>query len=479
MARSTYDDFVIRDKLGSGSYGTVWKAIRKVDKQTYAMKEIDLNGMTRKEQEECIKETQVLASLDSEFIIKYYDSFLEKGKLFIVTEYASNGNLHDFVKRQKANLAEDLIWKLFFQMLLGLHHMHKRKILHRDFKTLNVFLDAQLNVKLGDLGVAKILTTQTNFAKTIVGTPYYLSPELCEDKPYNEKSDMWALGVVLYECCTQRHPFDGDNQGALILKILRGRYPPVSGYSKDLTEIIKACLTLDMRKRPDTERLLGQKAVRDKAAELGVALPPAPAAAKPVTVGAAGISGPDAGKPGALVAPRKTPSSLNAASVAAAGRPGAVPASRPRPSSAAEKETAAPARRVPSRAPSQAALQPKSPPAAAKPPAGAKAAEAAPADAFKMDDMQLALPEDLSDSERAAQIRKAIETQKAACIQMIGARAFDAVYMLVKMKSDSSGAEDMNALTDQILKIIPQSKIDAAAHVFRMLCLEGQLDHSS
>lgn len=58
----------------------------------------------------------------------------------------------------------------------------------------------------------QILSTNTNFAKTIVGTPYYLSPELCEDKPYNEKSDVWALGVVLYECCVQRHPFDADNQ---------------------------------------------------------------------------------------------------------------------------------------------------------------------------------------------------------------------------------------------------------------------------
>lgn len=100
------------------------------------------------------------------------------------------------------------------QILLGLNHMHSKKILHRDIKTLNVFLDDELSVKLGDMGVAKILSTNTNFAKTIVGTPYYLSPELCEDKPYNEKSDVWALGVVLYECCTQRHPFDADNQAS-------------------------------------------------------------------------------------------------------------------------------------------------------------------------------------------------------------------------------------------------------------------------
>lgn len=157
---------------------------------------------------------QVLSCLDSSYIIKYYDSFLEHGKLFIITEYASRGNLHDFIKRQRTKLPEDLIWKLLIQMLSGLNHMHTKKILHRDFKTLNVFLDDDNNVKMGDMGVARILSTHTNFARTIVGTPYYLSPELCEDKPYNAKSDVWALGVALYECCTQKHPFDADNQAS-------------------------------------------------------------------------------------------------------------------------------------------------------------------------------------------------------------------------------------------------------------------------
>lgn len=273
MARSTYEDFIIKEKIGSGSYGVVFKVVRKVDRVTYAMKEIDLAGMSRKEQEECIRETRVLSSLECDYIIKYYDSFLERGKLYIVTEYASNGNLHDHIKKQKTRLSEELIWKLFIQILLGLNHMHKKKILHRDVKTLNVFLDDQLNVKLGDMGVAKILSTQTNFAKTIVGTPYYLSPELCEDKPYNEKSDVWALGVVLYECCTQRHPFDADNQGALILKILRGKYPPVSGYSPEMVDIIKRCLTQAATRRPDTNKLLTLPCIREKAMELGINLP--------------------------------------------------------------------------------------------------------------------------------------------------------------------------------------------------------------
>ncbi|KAL6749037.1 NIMA-related kinase 4 [Haematococcus lacustris] len=273
MARSTYDDFIIKEKIGSGSYGVVFKVIRKVDRVTYAMKEIDLAGMSRKEQEECIRETRVLSSLDSDFIIKYYDSFLERGKLYIITEYAANGNLHDYIKKQKLRLPEELIWKLFVQILLGLNHMHSKKILHRDIKTLNVFLDESMNVKLGDMGVAKILSTHTNFAKTIVGTPYYLSPELCEDKPYNEKSDVWALGVVLYECCVLRHPFDADNQGALILKILRGKYPPVSGYTPEVSDIVKRCLTQNANRRPNTYKLLLLPIVRQHAEELGLPLP--------------------------------------------------------------------------------------------------------------------------------------------------------------------------------------------------------------
>jgi len=102
------------------------------------------------------------------------------------------------VQAQRGKLLnEDQMWKYFIQALLGLHHVHSQKIIHRDIKSLNLFLDGDDSIKVGDLGIAKVLGASTFFAKTIVGTPYYLSPELCEDKPYNEKSDVWALGVVL------------------------------------------------------------------------------------------------------------------------------------------------------------------------------------------------------------------------------------------------------------------------------------------
>lgn len=140
-------------------------------------------------------------------------------------EYCEGGDLALLLKQQSNRpLKEDKIWKIFLQICLGLEYIHSKRILHRDIKTLNIFLTRDEMVKIGDLGVAKLLHENADFAQTMVGTPFYLSPELCEEKPYNEKSDIWALGCLLYEMCTYKHPFEAANQGSLILKIVRGRY---------------------------------------------------------------------------------------------------------------------------------------------------------------------------------------------------------------------------------------------------------------
>jgi NIMA (never in mitosis gene a)-related kinase len=94
-------------------------------------------------------------------------------------------------------------------------------VLHRDVKALNIFLSGE-RAKIGDLGVARTMNTE-QFARTVVGTPFYLSPELCEERPYNEKSDIWALGCLLYELCTFRRPFEAANPASLILRIIRGK----------------------------------------------------------------------------------------------------------------------------------------------------------------------------------------------------------------------------------------------------------------
>ena len=200
-------DYEILNKLGEGSFGTVYKVQRKNDKKTCVMKQINMSKMNSRARNEAKNEVTILSQLDNDYIVKYYDSFLETNTLCIVMEYCEGGDLANYMKNQSGRpLNENKIWKFFIQMCLGLEYIHKLKILHRDIKTLNIFLTKDESVRIGDLGVAKVLCDTSNFAHTMVGTPYYLSPEMCEEKPYNEKSDVWALGCVLYEICTNKHP---------------------------------------------------------------------------------------------------------------------------------------------------------------------------------------------------------------------------------------------------------------------------------
>jgi len=162
--------------------------------------------LTYKEQTEAINEVTILSQMDSPFVVRYYDSFISKDSLHIIMEYCNRGDLQALVKKAKEKeltcLRDHVTWNTSLQVILGLHYLHRKKILHRDLKTANVFLTDSNNgglglgglnggqglqyfqVKIGDLGVAKLLETSTAFAKTIVGTPYYLSPELCSDQPY-------------------------------------------------------------------------------------------------------------------------------------------------------------------------------------------------------------------------------------------------------------------------------------------------------
>jgi len=129
-------------------------------------------------------------------------------------------------------------------------------------KTLNIFLTKDNKVKIGDLGVAKILESLENFATSKVGTPYYLSPEVCEEKPYNDKSDIWSLGCILYEMCTLKHPFEAKNQAALLLKIIKGRYEKIPRiYSRQMSDLVNSCLMKDYKKRPSIEEILTQEIV--------------------------------------------------------------------------------------------------------------------------------------------------------------------------------------------------------------------------
>ncbi len=222
------------------------------------MKQIDIAKMNTAQREEALNEAKILSSLNSPYIVAYHESFIENEKLCIIMEYCDNGDVSQFIRAKRGKHIEEMtVWKYFIETCLALQYLHGKKILHRDIKTMNVFLTKGYQVRLGDLGVAKVLSQTTNFAHTMVGTPYYLSPELCQEKPYNEKSDVWSLGCVLYEMCKQKHPFESRTQAALILKIIQARYDPLPNtYSKDISDIVTMCLQKDFKKRPTVQEIL-------------------------------------------------------------------------------------------------------------------------------------------------------------------------------------------------------------------------------
>ena len=255
--------------LGEGSFGKAFLCTNQSTDMTCVIKQIVMEGMNEKEQEDVKNEATILSKLDHPNIIKLFEvieSTVPKHTLNIVTEYADGGDLSEKIKSQKNKpFTESDILDYFTQICLALKHIHEKKIIHRDLKSGNVFLMQSGLIKLGDFGIAKNFQNTMDKAKTMVGTPYYLSPEILENKPYDAKSDIWSLGVLLYEMMTFKMPFNANSLPMLSVKIMRGNYPPPPAvYTKDLREIVSKCLTVIPSNRPSIQQILRMPIIQNR-----------------------------------------------------------------------------------------------------------------------------------------------------------------------------------------------------------------------
>ena len=173
------------EEIGKGSFGAVSKVRRKQDGRTLVWKELNYNKMSDKEKQMLVSEVNILRELNHTNIVRYYDRIIDKeyGKIFIVMEFCERGDIATLIRtsrKEKKHIPEDMIWSVLGQVLLALQVCHRReegKILHRDLKPGNIFLDSDYNVKLGDFGLSRIMGDESVYAYTHVGTPYYMSPE--------------------------------------------------------------------------------------------------------------------------------------------------------------------------------------------------------------------------------------------------------------------------------------------------------------
>ncbi|EEY53726.1 serine/threonine protein kinase [Phytophthora infestans T30-4] len=270
--------------IGRGSYGSAHLVrSRQPDclHERFVVKKIPMELLSAKEKDQSFREVELLAKLKHPNVVEYMENFVVDNVLHIVMAYCDGGDLAGKVKHQQKireqiyagpdddisdpsghfPISQVLDW--FVQMAMAIKYLHGQRVLHRDLKTSNVFLTTENVVKLGDFGIAKTLDSTLDQAKTVVGTPYYMSPEVCESKPYSYASDVWSLGCVLYEMLALRHAFDAPNILTLILKIVQQDFAPVPPhYDAEVSDLLRKLLDKDPERRPSMEEIFAMPYIR-------------------------------------------------------------------------------------------------------------------------------------------------------------------------------------------------------------------------
>ncbi|KAI2787192.1 G2-specific protein kinase nimA [Penicillium oxalicum] len=294
IALAEADKYEILEKIGCGSFGIIRKVKRKSDGFILCRKEINYIKMSQKEREQLTAEFNILSSLRHPNIVAYYhrEHLKASQDLYLYMEYCGGGDLSMVIKNlKKANklAEEEFVWRILSQLVTALYRCHygadpaevgsnilgappkpsglKGKqgqvtILHRDLKPENIFLGSDNTVKLGDFGLSKQMQSH-DFASTYVGTPFYMSPEICAAEKYTLRSDIWAVGCIMYELCAKEPPFNARTHIQLVQKIRDGKFAPLPDYySPELKNVIGSCLRVNPDNRPDTAALINLPVIR-------------------------------------------------------------------------------------------------------------------------------------------------------------------------------------------------------------------------
>lgn len=249
--------FEILNKLGEGSFGCVYKAIHKLTNQTVALKQLSID---LKHLEETIEEVAILQQCNCSTIVAYYGSYIIENELWIVMEYCEGGSVSAALKILERNLNEREICAILKDVLNAMDYLHKEKIIHRDIKAANILLKRTDNgcAKLGDLGVCCQL--RNGKTKSLVGSPYWMAPEVIAGNDYDCSSDIWSLGITILEMAEGKPPYADINPWE-VLFIIAVRPSPffqknVDKCSVNFVDLVRLCLIKDPKKRATSQELL-------------------------------------------------------------------------------------------------------------------------------------------------------------------------------------------------------------------------------